>query len=210
LINVINEASKAMKKPKKLVYGHGVNDSDYPVSTKVDGKFFICPYYQRWREMIRRCYSEKYHKKWPTYKNCRVCEEWLVFSNFKRWMELQDWKGKHLDKDLLMAGNDVYCPELCLFIDGITNTFLTDRKRDRGSFLIGSSWDRVRSKFQARCRSPFTKKQETLGYFDSDAEANKAWLERKVQHAIRLAAIQTDRRASDALIRFFASENKTH
>ncbi len=98
------------------VCGIGINDADYKVLPRVNGKQLICPYYQRWVSMIKRCYSEKTQERQPTYKGCTVCDEWLTFSNFKVWMEKQDWRGKQLDKDVIMSGNKVYSPDYCSFI----------------------------------------------------------------------------------------------
>ena len=100
-------------KPKKLVYGVGINDADYSVAKTevighVDGKrkqkrVWGCPYYEVWANMLKRCYSAKCQGKQPTYKGCSVSEEWLRFSNFGRWMEVQDFEGKQLDKDLAIG-----------------------------------------------------------------------------------------------------------
>lgn len=98
---------------RELVYGVGVDDLDYPKKKLLpNGKYSFCPYYQRWRGMIRRCYSKAQLGKNPNYEGCTVCDEWLTFSNFKSWMEKQDWEGKELDKDLLVRGNKVYSPHM--------------------------------------------------------------------------------------------------
>lgn len=83
-----------MRKKPKLVYGVGINDADYPTTQreKVNGEWKItwrCLYYDRWVSMLTRCYSSKCHEKQPTYKGCSVCDEWLTFSNFRKWMEQQ-------------------------------------------------------------------------------------------------------------------------
>ena len=95
--------------PRKLVCGVGINDADYAVVEwetigYVNGKqnqkrVWECPYYKVWGSMLKRCYSDKYQERYQTYKGCTVSEEWLTFSNFKNWMEKQDWEGKHLDKE---------------------------------------------------------------------------------------------------------------
>ena len=41
--------------------------------------------YKTWHNMIIRCYSNNYHQKEPSYKECSVCEEWLNFQNFAKW-----------------------------------------------------------------------------------------------------------------------------
>lgn len=62
------------------VYGYGICD----ITGIENGKQM--KYYETWKGMLRRCYSELYHKKEPTYKECSVCDEWLLFSNFKNGM----------------------------------------------------------------------------------------------------------------------------
>ena len=52
----------------------------------------------------------------------------------------------------------------------------------------------------SKCRNPFTKKQEFLGYFTCEQEAHQAWLKRKLELAYELVAIQTDQRVAEALI----------
>lgn len=195
---------------KKLVQGVGINDADYAVVKfetigYVNGKqkkklVWFCPHYRVWSDMLARCYSIKLQDKYPTYKGCIVSDEWLRFSNFKSWMETQDWEGKQLDKDLLIEGNNVYSTDTCVFVTRGVNTFTTDSGASRGEWLIGVSWHKAKGKFMSGCSNPFTKKQETLGYFTCELEAHKAWAKRKLELAYELAAIQTDERVAKALI----------
>ena len=198
------------KKAKPTVYGVGINDADYVVQKfeavgYVNGKqkqklVWICPYYSAWKSMLERCYSAKFQERQPTYKGCTVSEDWLTFSNFRKWMEAQDFVGKQLDKDLLFEGNKVYSAETCVFVSRAVNMFTTDCGASRGEWLIGVCWNKVRSEFQSNCSNPFTKKLETLGYFTSELEAHQAWLKRKLELAHLLAAEQTDDRVAKALI----------
>lgn len=193
----------------KLVCGVGINDADYVVqkweTIEVNGKrkqklVWICPYYRVWHSMLNRCYSSKFQERQPTYKGCSVSEEWLTFSNFRRWMERQDFEGMHLDKDLLFAGNKVYSKETCVFVTREVNSFTLDRGASRGEWLLGVYWYKERSKFHSQCSNPFTKKKEHLGLFLNEVEAHKAWLKRKLELAHLLAAEQTDSRIAKALI----------
>lgn len=197
-------------KPKKLVYGVGINDADYVVKKFemidcVNGKqkqkkIWECPYYRAWQNMLSRCYSKKYQERQPTYRGCTVSEDWLTFSNFKNWMAAQNWEGKQLDKDLLFEGNKVYSEDACVFVTPAVNLFTTDRSNDRGEWLIGVSWDKRKEKFRAQCSNPITKKNESLGYFTCEQQAHEAWAGRKLELAHKLAAIQTDQRVAKALI----------
>lgn len=149
--------------------------------------------------MIVRCYSSKYHSR-STYKDCYVQDEWKTFSNFRKWMEAQEWEGLHLEKDLLICGNKVYSPDTCVFVTQQVNGFLIDSVEFRGEWPIGVNWHKNVGKFIAQCNNPFTKKSEHLGVFDCPYEAHAAWLAKKLEHAYALAAIQTDPRVAAALI----------
>lgn len=202
-------------KTRKLVRGVGVNDADYVVQKwetigYVDGKqkkklIWVCPFYRTWKNMLERCYSIKYQERQPTYVGCTVSDEWLTFSNFRAWMEKQDFVDNQLDKDLLIEGNKVYSPETCVFVSGVVNMFTTDRGAARGEWLIGVSWHKPTEKFVSQCGNPFTKKKEHLGYFTCEQEAHEAWLKRKLELARELAAIQTDSRVAEALINRYSN-----
>lgn len=197
-------------KPKKLVYGVGINDADYVTQKMetigyVNGKrkqkrFWICPYYRAWTNMLMRCYSAKHQECRPTYAGCTVATEWLTFSNFKKWMEKQDFDDNQLDKDLLFEGNKIYSADTCVFVTPLVNSFTVDCGASRGEWLIGVCWNKEKDKFQAECSNPFIKRREHLGYFTCKQEAHQAWRKRKLELAHELAAIQTDPRVGKALI----------
>lgn len=124
-------------------------------------------------------------------------------------MEVQDWEGKHLDKDVLVLGNKHYSPETCAFIDHRLNSFITsDIQAPRGSLAVGVSWRHKNQRFQARCVNPFTQKRESLGLFPTEAEAHEAWRKRKHELACQYATLQTDPRVADALTRRYEKEQR--
>lgn len=196
-------------KPRKLLFGVGRNDAGYVVAkngiSEVNGvrkrsQVWVCPYYKTWKGMLMRCYSTRYQERRPTYKDCSVSGDWLTFSNFKSWMEKQEWEGLELDKDILIKGNQVYSSDACVFVTQMVNSFTNDRGASRGKWLVGVDWRKSSKKFRAQCNNPFTGKQENLGYFTSEQEAHEAWRKRKLELAHELAAIQTDPRVAKALI----------
>lgn len=195
-----------MGRPRGLICGIGVNDADYLTDIKetINGKQKIvwrCPFYQTWKNMLERCYSDKYQSKKPTYKGCSTCDDWLIFSKFKAWMESQDWQGKHLDKDLLKNSNKMYCPEYCIFVHPKVNTFTTDCGATRGEYMVGVCCERRDGKFKSSCSNPFTGKSEHLGRFTNETEAHLAWKTRKHELACQLAdsELVSDPRLSEAL-----------
>ena len=195
-----------LRKRNQLVHGVGINDADYLLteSINVDGKqkvVWTCPIYRIWRHMLERCYCQKYLNRKPSYLGCSVCEEWKYFMKFREWVLEQDYEGKQLDKDLLIVDNKIYSPDTCLFVHTKVNNFVTDRKNDRGVYMLGVDWDKNNNKFRARCCNPFTVKQEYLGLFTNELDAHLAWKARKHELACQLAdsAYCTDPRLAQAL-----------
>lgn len=188
---------------KKLIYGVGVNDANYVVNPNKGG---ICKFYSKWRSMIQRAYSVKFHDKYPTYKDISVCKEWLVFSNFKSWMETQNFEGKALDKDLRVRGSRIYSPETCIFLDQRVNSFMATSKSNRGDYLIGVSWCKERSKFEAYCSDPKNNKKLNLGRFSSEIEAHKAWKKKKLELAMELSELPENKYLGDLLIKRYTFE----
>lgn len=97
--------------------------------------------YRKWKDMLQRCYDEKMHKKYPTYKDCSVCEEWHNFQNFAQWC------GEHyyeiegdiieLDKDILFKNNKIYSPNTCVFVPHNINVLFVKSNKARGDTPIG-------------------------------------------------------------------------
>lgn len=187
-----------MRIKNKLICGVGINDADYVVIPTINGKRKRCPYYSVWTDMLYRCYSEGAQEKYPTYKGCSVCDEWLIFSVFKSWMEAQDWKGRQLDKDILVEGNKIYSPESCVFVDADTNLLLNLNGKNRGEYPLGV--DFKQGKFRAVCKD-YIGKSKHLGYFSDKLEARHSYLKFKSLVVERFAYRQHDERAKDALLR---------
>lgn len=139
--------------------------------------------YTQWKNMLLRCYCEKYKSKNPTYKDCTVCEEWHNFQNFAKWYdenyyELKDERVE-LDKDFLFKDNKVYSPQTCMFIPKKLNSALANKFSTNTTGFAGVSWSKKDKKFRAKI-SKFGKRYE-LGGFDSAQEASKVYEEaRKV------------------------------
>ena len=148
--------------------------------------------------MLARCYTERIHKKSPNYADCTVVEDWHLFSNFRKWMETQEWEGLHLDKDILVPGNKVYSPETCVFVTQEVNAFYNDHGRARGPWPIGVTFHK--KTFQGKCTDVLLGKEIHLGTFQTPEEAHAAWLDHKREQAWILASRQKDARVAKALI----------
>lgn len=197
----------------KTFCGVAFNDADYKLTrySRSSGRnvqVWTCPFYVKWSHMISRCYGAKTLERCPTYKGCTVAPEWLVFSSFKAWMELQDWQNKSIDKDILVPGNKVYGPDTCAFVSARVNTFLTESNSSQGEFPVGATFHKASGKFRAQGWSVKTGARKHLGLFPTAKEAHEAWLSAKLEQAKVLASQQSDIRVAKALIARFENYGK--
>ena len=157
----------------KLVFGVGFNDKTRP--TFVDGK--KVKEYKLWKDMLKRCFSEKEQARYPTYKGCNVSDNFLNYSYFYDWCQEQigfgkvDEKGRSwcLDKDLLFVGNKTYSETTCVFVPQEINKFFNEYGNARGEYPIGVYFDKQKGKFKAQCA--VNGKIKNLGRFNTPQEA---------------------------------------
>lgn len=193
-------ASKMSLSLRKLVRGVGINDAEYKTSYRDNkGKTYKCPYYERWKSMVERGYSEKYKETRTTYKDVTICEEWHTFSNFRSWMEKQDWEGKQLDKDIILPNNKVYSPQTCVFVSSQVNTLLLYCGKLRGRHKQGVHFDKNRGKFRAQCKNG-AGQQKKLGYFPTEQLAYEAYVTYKHALILKVAEEQEDIRVKNGLL----------
>lgn len=192
-------ATKKSIAQRRLIYGVGINDADYNVRFKSNNKWIKCQFYRSWTSMLTRCYDYKYQQKQPTYKGCRVVEEWLTFSNFKTWMQIQDWKGKELDKDVVSPGNKIYSSDNCVFIDKSLNSLLNSHSAKKGIYPQGVCFHKATNKFSAQCN--VEGKRKHLGLFNTPQKASKTYNKFKSNLVAEIAHKQTDPRIKSGLIK---------
>ena len=212
----VDNENKIKEYMNKLVFGIGVNDLPYRTEVReelpkngckrVQKSVFKCPYYTVWKSMLQRCYSKKYLESKPSYVGTSVCGEWLSASAFKKWMELQDWQGKSLDKDIIVRGNKLYSPETCAFVAASTNLFVTACNASRGAYPIGVDLFRRTGEYRAQCGNPFSGERGHLGLFSAPKEAHEAWRKRKHELAQLVAATESDTRIVEALKKRYSFE----
>lgn len=145
--------------------------------------------YDAWTRMFDRCYSDKYHKKFPTYIGCEVCEEWWNFQNFAKWFYDNYYEinntSMEVDKDWYVVENKIYCPENCCIAPSIINTcLLTHDKIKNFDMPIGVSWHKNGS-YVVAC-STYGKKK-TIGYYHNVEEAEQAYWKFKINYVEQLA-----------------------
>ena len=199
-------------KHKRLVCGVGVNDSNYLQKItkelpRLDGKrnqktLWTCPYYVRWTDMLKRSFSKKFKSKHPTYKDVTCCDEWITFSNFKSWMEQQDYEGKQLDKDLLVYKNKIYSPETCCFIKPSLNVYLTSGNKQSGPYPLGVYFSNSRNLYVAQCRNGKGKNQN-LGGYSTAVVAHQAWQVFKYQMALVFYSEEENEKIKEGILRVY-------
>lgn len=162
------------------VSGVAINDVDYVVSIKEtlpNGKrkrVWMCPAYSTWDNMIKRGYSQEFKGRRPTYQNVAVCDEWLVFSNFRQWWVENNVRNWQLEKDILVKGNLIYSPDTCVYVPNYLNTLLADSAAIRGDYPLGVCFVALRVKpYRSQCR--VGGKNKYLGYFANPMDAHRAW-----------------------------------
>jgi hypothetical protein len=170
---------------RKLKFGVGINDANYPINPIVNGKRKMCHFYAVWNNMIRRCYmDDKDRRQVETpYIGCSVVEEWHKFSNFKSWMETQDWRDKQLDKDLKVHGNKIYGPKTCVFIPKEINTLISEGRHSSYQLKKGLTIDH--GKIRARIRK--YGKLYQIGNFDNEKDAHDAWVIERKKYIMEVA-----------------------
>ena len=193
---------------RRLVSGVGINDAPYSTHFGYDenGKEIRCPYYMKWKSLLSRCYNESTWKqttkdgylKNAKYEFCEVVEEWHTFTNFKSWMEKQDWEGNSLDKDILVPGNTVYGPDTCMFVPIHINSILVDQKP--GKYGKGIKYDKRTNVFRAQIR--VNGKRTTVGSFATAEEAEELYIKLRREEIINEANQVSDERLKNALINY--------
>ena len=158
-----------------MVYGVGyIGQGKYKSKTNI---------FHTWRSMLRRCYSEVYQAKKPTYIGCVVDEHWHCFQNFAQWYEKNYIEGFELDKDILCKGCKVYSESTCCFVPHEINSLFVTNNLNRGNCLIGVY--KSRDKF----RTAISKQGKNihLGKFDTEIEAFKIYKFEKEKYIKELA-----------------------
>jgi hypothetical protein len=123
-MDVRRKDMNAFRKSKNLVCGVGIRD----ICACENGITFKS--YTVWRSMLKRCYYQKY--KTAAYKSCFVADEWLTYSNFKKWYDdniFECYETIELDKDILFPKNREYGPTTCCLVPESLNLRIHKSKK---------------------------------------------------------------------------------
>ena len=165
---------------ERRTYGVGyIGEGQY--QPKENGK--TTKAYEKWNDMLQRCYNEKMIQRNKTYSECEVCDEWHCFQNFAQWFNdnyyTVESQSTHLDKDILNKNNKIYSPDTCVFVPKEINNLFVKQQRQRGDTPIGVhklKYDKYRATIS------IDSKNKILGEFDTMEEAFYAYKLAKEQN----------------------------
>ena len=186
ILKVMNDIRFKADDWSKTAMNPTVRSIGYWGTSKIDSKLQS---YKIWENMLTRCYSDKFHKKQSQYRDCKVSEEWLNYSNFKKWYDEHFYQIENeqmdLDKDILFKGNKVYSPETCAIVPHRINTLFLNSKEHRGKFPIGVCLDKSTNQFRASIS--VNKKRVKLHRWDTPEEAFLEYKETKEKQIQEIA-----------------------
>ena len=154
----------------KKLYGVGINDWGKLVSISSAKKI---PEYKMWKDLLKRVYSEVYHKKSPTYIGTSLDKKWLSLTNFiEDVSKLPNYEkglteGWALDKDIILNGNRHYSLETCCFVPPDVNSNFRQVTKSNGLPL--GVYLKKSGKFACDCPTPT--KTIYLGLHNTPEEA---------------------------------------
>lgn len=168
-------------------YRKGKYLDDIPIREK--NNIYIKMAKKYWTRMITRVDGGNTNKDYlHVYKDVKISEDWIYFSNFYEWFKKNFRFDLHekgivleMDKDL-MCGRDtkIYSPETVVFIPKSINMFLIKRQDNKHGFTGVTYFEKTK-----KYRSRMTKfgdggKTTFLGFFKTAEEAHKAYLHAKL------------------------------
>lgn len=157
--------------------------------------------YSIWRSVLGRCYYDKKRINIPTYKDCKVCDEWLYYKNFKEWYDenYYEIEGQKmtLDKDILVKGNKIYSPKTCVFVPEVINLLFTKNNKNRGDLPIGVDWFKRDNMYRAQYRfydkNKKISKSKHIGLYNTPEDAFNAYKIAKEENIKQVADSYKDK-----------------
>lgn len=152
--------------------------------------------YATWCAMYVRCYSNVKQKTRPTYIGTTVCDEWIYYSNFKKWYLNNYIEGYDLDKDIIDGTSKIYSPKTCAFVPNIINSCIIDGNASSSrTYPIGVHYRSKPSDMINEFTNPYQarlckyKKRVSCGCFSTPEEAHRAWQIAKRDYLLELMSM---------------------
>lgn len=171
----------------RTVYGVGYFGIGNFECRGLDGK--ITPEYCAWANMLKRCYNPTNNKDQSWYAECLVEDSWHDFQTFAAWYvrEISAYAGTnvrpYLDKDLsAFRKGYLYSEDTCVILPQEINSNLEKKNVGR---LLPEGVSLKKGKFQVQMSKH--NKTYSLGFYSTQAEAEKKYKEAKIKHIRELA-----------------------
>lgn len=168
--------------------------------------------YNEWCAFMARGLDLKFKQKYPTYKDVTVDEYFHNFQNYGAWREQNYYEIEGeimcLDKDILVKGNKVYSPDVCVFVPQRINNLFVKSDATRGEYPIGVTYDKRRDKYVAKCK--VDGKTKYLGSYNTSHNAFLAYKEFKEAYIKQVADEYKDKipqRLYDAMYAWTVEED---
>ena len=163
-----------------------INDNDTYIGKNGKKELLKTYIYDRWRNMLDRCYSNEQNSNYILYSECSVCDEWHSFYNYYIWFKQNMWGNNiayQVDKDFLIKGNKIYSPTTCLLVDNkINSTIIKTNSKEK--HYVGV-YKLKNNKFY--CRVRVKNKRISSNQFDSEIEAYNEYVRIKEAYIKELA-----------------------
>ena len=127
--------------------------------------------YTVWKNILQRCYDEKTLNRFPSYKGCAICSDWIYFQTFAKWFYQTYIEGYTIDKDILGNGK-LYSPDNCCFVPNHINNLLHENLHIKSGMKSGVTMQDGRYRVRV---NTIDKKKKHIGYFDTEIDAYEAY-----------------------------------
>lgn len=187
-------------KDKRSVYGVGyLGYGEYKAYIKRKPS----PEYKKWSAILRRCYSEEFYLRNPSYIGCTVHEDWHNFQVFAEWYTKHEsfGLGYEIDKDILVKDNKQYGEGACCLVPKELNLLLNNNGKLLSKYYQGVYLDKTTGLYKASMCKYNT--NIGLGYFKTPEEAHEAYIKAKsdyVEEVVSNWVGRVEGRVLDALL----------
>ena len=167
---------------KGLVANVGINDVEFVVQPRINGKQICHPLYKIWKGMLERCFDGPFSELHSTYVGVTCSETFKSLKLFSLWALSAGYKPTmQLDKDLLDRSSKLYSEDTCIFIPQNINIFITLKKVSELPFGVSLGRNKVTNYI---AQISIGDRKVHLGSFNTKEEAHQAWQKAKLEQAI--------------------------
>jgi hypothetical protein len=124
-----------------------------------------------------------------------ISEDFLTFSNFKKFMDKNDWQNKTLTRELHSIDNTYYSTDTCHFV--CDDVLALVKRKSFASDYVGLFYDARQDKFRATIF--FRGKRIYCGTYKKADDARKAYFLKKSELLTLVAEKEKNQRNKKAL-----------